>query len=375
MVGQRKKIGILFSYNEGWIGGTYYFINLVLALLTLPEKDQPHIIVFADSEESFKKMKETGYPFLSYLPCHFNYNIVERVLNKASRTLVGRNIVNKGYPKAVLPVLFGYQGQIDRFKCADKIYWIPDLQEKYYPQYAEPSGLRALNKLHNWLAYHKTKVVFSSKDSLNSFLSFFPNAICKQYVLQFAVTLPGLDGLNGLYVKTKYNINVDFYISPNQFWPHKNHSVVIDAVFKLKNLGKLVTIVFTGNEKTSGGHYALALKAKVHELGLDEQIRFLGFIDRKEQLLLMQQSIAVIQPSLFEGWSTVIEDAKALGKFVIASSISVHKEQLSENCAFFDEKNPDDLANLLNGDKPVVFSGTNYSQNIKEFAKEFVEIF
>ena len=33
-----------------------------------------------------------------------------------------------------------------------------------------------------------------------------------------------------------------------------------------------------------------------------------------DQLRLMKESLGVIQPSLFEGWSTVIEDAKALNK-------------------------------------------------------------
>ncbi len=40
--------------------------------------------------------------------------------------------------------------------------------------------------------------------------------------------------------------------------------------------------------------------------------RFLGFIDRGEQLQLMKNSIAIVQPSLFEGWSTVVEDTKAM---------------------------------------------------------------
>jgi hypothetical protein len=43
----------------------------------------------------------------------------------------------------------------------------------------------------------------------------------------------------------------------------------------------------------------------------------------------------------------VIEDAKALGKFVIASDIAVHREQLSAGVAFFAPDNAAELARLM----------------------------
>ena len=67
------------------------------------------------------------------------------------------------------------------------------------------------------------------------------------------------------------------------------------------------------------------LKKFVTDNNISENVLFLGFIDRKEQLKIMQHSEAVIQPSLFEGWSTVIEDARALNKYIIASDLRVHR--------------------------------------------------
>jgi glycosyltransferase involved in cell wall biosynthesis len=86
--------------------------------------------------------------------------------------------------------------------------------------------------------------------------------------------------------------------------------------------------------------------------GLSANIRFLGFIDRAEQLALMQAAQAIVQPSLFEGWSTVVEDAKALGKFLILSDLPVHREQLAApysaaHAAFFDPHNPQTLADCI----------------------------
>ena len=41
----------------------------------------------------------------------------------------------------------------------------------------------------------------------------------------------------------------------------------------------------------------------------------------------MRHSLALINPSYFEGWSTSVEEAKSLGKRVILSDIPVHREQ------------------------------------------------
>ena len=61
----------------------------------------------------------------------------------------------------------------------------------------------------------------------------------------------------------------------------------------------------------------------------------------------MQQAIAIIQPSLFEGWSTVVEDAKAIGQFIVLSSLPIHKEQISTNCLFFEPFDVEDLAEKM----------------------------
>jgi len=135
--------------------------------------------------------------------------------------------------------------------------------------------------------------------------------------------------------------------------------------------GVSVTVVFTGNEQVGDGSYALGLKKYVAENHLQNNCLFLGFIDRKEQLLLMKESIAVIQPSLFEGWSTVVEDAKCLGKFLLLSELRVHKEQVQKNAAFFDPLNVEQLAALMTNQFDNQMEPLNYSQNVLAFATAF----
>jgi glycosyltransferase involved in cell wall biosynthesis len=149
--------------------------------------------------------------------------------------------------------------------------------------------------------------------------------------------------------------------------------VLIKAAEILKRDGKPVTIAFSGKENDNRNPgYTEKLKAYVKENNLDDVIYFLGFLDRREQLKLMKNAIAVIQPSLFEGWSTVIEDAMAMNQTVIAGDLDVNYEQLGEMGVFFDRNEPTALANkvqeVLMSKKKVDY---NYKKKQLDFAINF----
>jgi glycosyltransferase involved in cell wall biosynthesis len=98
---------------------------------------------------------------------------------------------------------------------------------------------------------------------------------------------------------------------------------------------------------------------------------------RDEQLLLMKNAQAVIQPSFFEGWSTVVEDAMALNVPVIASNIPVNIEQLQSKGIYFDPKSTIDLVDAIVNFGKRDFSKDNfgnYDDRIKHAALNFMSI-
>ena len=115
------------------------------------------------------------------------------------------------------------------------------------------------------------------------------------------------------------------------------------------------------------------MKRKVAEYKLENEVLFLGFIDRIDQLLLMKNAQAIIQPSFFEGWSTVVEDAKALNQTLIVSNIEVHKEQLEDKGYFFSPNDYNELANkmiwVIENPEDRLKYDLDYSENIKKFAQ------
>ncbi len=62
---------------------------------------------------------------------------------------------------------------------------------------------------------------------------------------------------------------------------------------------------------------------------------------------LMRSSIAVINPSLCEGWSTTVEEAKSLQVPLVLSDLAVHREQAAGSAEFFDPHSAADAARAL----------------------------
>jgi len=129
---------------------------------------------------------------------------------------------------------------------------------------------------------------------------------------------------------------------------------------------------------SSHSSYMKELHAVIDQNNLQSQISLLGVIPRNEQLLLMKHSQAVLQPSLFEGWSTVIEDAISLQVPVIASSLAVNREQLGPDGNFFQPHNDQELAQILSVFPERKVDGViypDYTQRVKRAAMEFISIF
>jgi len=135
---------------------------------------------------------------------------------------------------------------------------------------------------------------------------------------------------------------------PNQFWQHKNHKLILEALALLYKSGNAPLVLATGKEEDPRNpDYVLELKTRLDEEGLRERFRLLGQIPYIDMMGLMLHAVAVINPSRFEGWSTTVEEAKAFGKKILLSDIAVHREQNPSRGLFFDVVNEQKLSDLM----------------------------
>ena len=161
-------------------------------------------------------------------------------------------------------------------------------------------------------------------------------------------------------LRNKFCFKKQFFFIPNQFWEHKNHLFLFKVIKSLKNSNYL--FIFSGElSDYRNQHHVRKILFFIKKNKLDNKILILNNIKYNEVISLMINSIAVINPSLYEGWSTTVEEAKIYMKRLIISNIDVHKEQVSRNSFFFDLDNPKSLLNKINKIKNLTKKKFNYS--------------
>jgi glycosyltransferase involved in cell wall biosynthesis len=378
-MGQRIKLGLVFKYDESWVAGSYYILNLLQALKTLPPEKQPQIILFTDCIEDQQRIEKLGYQWLTHKKYIPEFNFFEKIINKFSRVVTNKNWIEKRMNDSDVDYIFILRRswETDLLSNSKKICWIPDCQELIMPELFFKRELEGRKHVYNEIITAKSKILFSSNAALKDFKSFYPQASNQMFVVNFAVVHPNFEDILIDQLKVKYNIDTNYFMVPNQFWIHKNHKVVLDAALELRKTQANFKIIFTGKENDfRAPEYTNDLKQFVVDHQLTEIVSFLGFIPREEQLCLMKNSMAIIQPSLFEGWSTVVEDAKALNHWILLSDIAVHREQIKENVNFFNPKQPKELAYVMQSQiqNPGIPEPLNYKANTVAFGEEFYKM-
>jgi glycosyltransferase involved in cell wall biosynthesis len=191
--------------------------------------------------------------------------------------------------------------------------------------------------------------VVSSETVADSVRVHYPQAADKLRVLRFRTALQDAwFRPDPAAVARQYDLPERFFIVCNQFWQHKNHAAVFAALMALRTQGVCPTIVCTGPlADYRRPDHADRIRRTLDDFHIADQVRLLALIPREDQIQLMRRSLAVIQPSRFEGWSSVVEDARSLGKVIALSDIPVHREQNPLQAFFFAPDDSEALAGAL----------------------------
>jgi len=299
--------------------------------------------------------------------------------NKILKRVFPKRILLKKKVNFGIDVLFHPSEVVLPNSIKNHLYWIPDLQEVHLPHLFSEDYIASRKKSQQELLSSDKHILFSSNDACTDFEKLYPSAKSKKYVVNFSVFHPNYLHINIEQIKDKYQLrDVPYFFSPNQFWKHKNHIVVLKAIKRItENYNFNFQILFSGKEfDHRNPTYFNEIKDYVAENGLQDHIKFLGFIDRSEQLCFMKNALAVIQPSLFEGWSSVVEDAKAMNQNLIVSSLQVHQEQLGPLAYYFNPNDENELMNhiLLFLENKIEIPEFFYEEQLHSFGLKFIEV-
>lgn len=227
----------------------------------------------------------------------------------------------------------GYYGARPPFPV---LAWLPDFQHRRMPHLFPRLQWLAREARFRRILATRGHVLLSSEDARADAEALYGRMGGTLHVVPFAVRLEQpVDFGAGEAARLRHGLPERFVFLPNQVWLHKNHALAIEA---LGLLGKDAPVVAaTGGAKDPRAPDLMQrLNARVAVLGVEEKFRMLGEIPYADILALNARADCLLNPSLFEGWSTTVEEAKTLGTPLLLSNLGVHREQAGERARYFD---------------------------------------
>ncbi|WP_254992638.1 glycosyltransferase [Cyanobium sp. Cruz CV11-17] len=356
------RIGLLYTGGRDWIGGEHYILNILYALkefqatgcgetafkVILCYEDEglsDHIRKTFSAADDFRLIKTIGSPLRKrdvlipvlnmYLPRKLRF-----LKAKARQFLTDSQGIDFLYPYDFRSVLS---------EGTHAVGWIADFQPRILPHFFGEENLKWRYEYEDRVSDRATDIVFSSQTCISDFKKFFPYSQAKPHLFRFYPFIePNAWEQDPTLIQSMYNLPEKFFICCNQFWQHKNHIAVLESIASLSEANLDLFVVFTGHTQDNrlAEHFD-NICSKINRLGIRPNIAILGLIPKIHQLQLLRRSIGVIQPSLSEGWSTVVEDARSLGKPMILSDLPVHLEQDPPRAVYYDNRSLTSLSKAM----------------------------
>jgi glycosyltransferase involved in cell wall biosynthesis len=390
------RIGLVMEGSSDWVGGVEYIKNIVFAIQSLPIEVKSLVEICLICDKSLPiELYDSIVPYLTeiFYTDHKNAGLRKKIYRRIYRVLLN---IKENNPQVSMfledntshkiDFLYPYFTNSKKIGEPTCIAWIGDFQHKYLPQLFTSKDIRAREKGFADIAKYAPIIVVSSESAKKDFHQFFPDSKAKIEVLSFTTfPLPEWFAPMEEGIQRKYSIPKKFFLVSNQFWQHKNHEVVFKAVSLLKKRGICINVVCTGKAHDSRNPgFSEKINAMIVSFDISNQILILGLIPKIHQVQLIRECIAMIQPSLFEGWSTVVEDARCFGKRIALSNIPVHVEQNPPDALFFDTGDPEQLADILKtlwekfdvgfNEREESIAYQNNCKNIQGVGYKFLEI-
>jgi glycosyltransferase involved in cell wall biosynthesis len=338
------SVGVIDLARGGWTGGATY--SSVTAMSLARERGRSRIVFLTNRDHHVDGAETMRYSSATSGRLEPR---LRKAIGLASRTSAGagetavRSLLRLPNPAdpfwvaqrhgldALFPVT-AFPGRVQRPSRVGLVGWLPDFQHIHLPGFFGTAELRRRIGSYAAVAKRCHRLVVSSEtvrvDVEREYPQFAHKVRVVPFPSRFAFKVPRADADD---VRRHFRLPERYVLCANQFWAHKNHLLVLDALATLKLKGLVIPAVFTGlpldprsadNAPTSAVLQAIATK------GLTGQVFMLGLVTEEHLEGLLRGAAAVVQPSESEGWNTTVQDAKALGRPLICSDTAVLREQV-----------------------------------------------
>jgi len=345
------RVAFTLFGGHGWTGGLNYLRNLLAALADLPGRPVQAVLFVAPDTSNgdivplrpWLAQAPVVVPGWAKSPRARAQRLVQSMLLQDDR------VSSRAFREQGIDVVFQHAAWYGLRFDVPTLAWIADFQHRHLPGMFSRANRVKRDLGYAALSHSACALMVSSDDAAADARRFFPACVSRLVVVPFCVSPPDPAAMPPRgEVPRRYALNERYVYFPGQLWRHKNHLLLVRALALLRQQGRSVVVAMTGQPADSRNpqHPATVLRA-AQAAGLESSFRFLGMVPYGDVMPLMREARALLNPSLFEGWSTTVEEAKALGVPMVLSSLEVHREQAGAAATYFDPQNPEALAAAL----------------------------
>jgi glycosyltransferase involved in cell wall biosynthesis len=245
------------------------------------------------------------------------------------------------------------QGDFDLFFCPllvleplvsakPSAVMMPDVQHEFFPEFFDSNVLQWRRQTYGPTALNADVVFTVSEHAKGTIVDKFRVAPEKIHVIhldadpEFKRPLPTTPSaaFEKLQLPKKY-----FYF-PANFWPHKNHANVLEAL-KLAIRGGMhdVHLVLSGSPADFGW-----VAKEISRLGLDKSVHMLGYVDKKLIPEIYQHALALLFATKFEGFGIPLLEAFWCGVPAITADSGSCVEVAGDAAILVDPLDPASIA-------------------------------
>ncbi|HMF51333.1 MAG TPA: glycosyltransferase family 1 protein [Candidatus Saccharimonadales bacterium] len=147
-------------------------------------------------------------------------------------------------------------------------------------------------------------------------------------------------------IRTRYQLPERYLFYPAQFWPHKNHVRIVQALDLLKQRHHVkIPAVFCGSH--SGGIRDGNFKETMSfaaRLGLEKEIHYLGYVPDEDIAGIYAAAVALVMPTFFGPTNIPILEAWGFGCPVLTSDIRGIREQVQDAAVLVNPRSVESIA-------------------------------
>lgn len=233
---------------------------------------------------------------------------------------------------------------------------VHDLQHRLQPEFPEVSA----NGEWEWREHvfrHGTQnallVLADSETSKEDILTFYGDRIDADRIKILPLEpppylSPEVPEEDRRRVRERYALPERYFFYPAQFWPHKNHINLVEALGVLARRGLRPHLAFAGSTTSPIRQRAYDdVVARARELGLEENVHFLGYVAQEDMPALYAEAVALAMPTYFGPSNIPPTEAWTIGCPVLTSDIRGIREHSGDAALLVDPRSPEAIAEGL----------------------------